>query len=220
MWQATFCPTFSPISFTFIIWFVTTLFYMGELFCCIFMEKYELNDNVFLGPDPDLLVRWGCIDRIKIHDEYQYWRLFTSLLLTSGFMYYGINTVILLIMGFIVENRKMSIPKMAILYFGSGIMANLFTICCESSFSVGNAGAISALMWALLASVIINWAQLKKIMRGMFPVILILNCVLFFVFLLMFSFSNDLAPGFKQQSMVAIAGGIFSGLSFGMMLAP
>lgn len=57
-------------------------------------------------------------------------------------------------------------------------------------------------------------------MNGMFGLILILNCVIFFVFILMFSFSSDLAPDFKQQSLLSVAGGIFSGLGFGLMLMP
>merc|ERR1712046_23718 len=108
MWQTTFCPTFSPIFFTFIIWAVNTIVYLSTLSATIFLGDYMLNNKVFMGPDSSLLIKLGCLDRDKIYFNYQWYRLLTSLFLAPGFQFYVINSVVLMIIGFMVENRKMT----------------------------------------------------------------------------------------------------------------
>lgn len=131
MWQTTFCPTFSPVSFTFLVWALNSCVYLASVSVTAFWGTYSFNNAVFLGPDPYLLDDWGALNRYEIYQNYQWWRLLTSLFLTPGLMFFGINSVILMIVGFMVENKKMSILRMGAMYIGMGVFANLFTICCE-----------------------------------------------------------------------------------------
>ena len=42
MWKSTFCPKFTVVSFTFIIWLITTGVYLATLFMTV-QPRYELN---------------------------------------------------------------------------------------------------------------------------------------------------------------------------------
>lgn len=173
-----------------------------------------------MGPDTELLNKMGALNQYKIHQDYQVWRLVTSLFLTCGFLTYGINTVLTFILGFMVENRKVSVGRMALLYFSVGVLVNIFTVTCEYKLSCGNIGVLSGLCFALLALTIINWTPLGGMMNGMFRIILIFVSIIFFLFVLMLSFQSDADINFKQASTISVAGGIFSGLFVGMLLMP
>ena len=187
-----------------------------------FMGDYALNDRIFLGPDLRLLDKWGCLNQYKIHNDYQVWRLFTSLFLSTGFQTWGTNSVILLILGFMVENKKVSVIRMAIIYFSIGILTNFFTTMCEKPLSCGINGVLSGLAFALLAMVAINWKPLGSVANGMFRFFFIFTPIIFFIFVLMTSLTADAdSEGyFKQQSVVAVGGGIIQGMCMGMMLMP
>ena len=59
MWKFTFCPNFSPNSFTFYLTIVLTIMYIMELVFTFSQSDRELNSNVFLGPDPRTLNTFG-----------------------------------------------------------------------------------------------------------------------------------------------------------------
>ena len=83
---------------------------------------------VFLGPDLRTLHTWGALDAWKIQQNFQVWRLGTSLILSTGFTTYCISSGALLVIGFLVENPKMTVTKMAIFYLCSGILGNIFSV--------------------------------------------------------------------------------------------
>ena len=91
----------------------------------------------------------------------------------------------LLVIGFMLENPKLSPVKMAIFYFAAGILGNIFAICVQWEPSVGNMTSIMALVSGLLASVIVNWKNLQG--AGMLRVCLIFMMVMLFVILLILS---------------------------------
>jgi len=113
------------------------------------------------------------------------WRLFTSLFLSIGFSTFMISSGALLVIGFIAENRKMTKAKMALLYYGSGVLGNLFSVCVENEVSVGPMTAIMALVSGLLGGVIVNWKALSG--AGMFRICLMFMLVFLFVILLVLS---------------------------------
>ena len=77
--------------------------------------------------------------------------------LSAGFSAWGINSFLLLLIGFMVENPKVPVMKMALLYILVGLFTAFFTVTCEEDLSVGNIGILSGLTFALLAQVMINW---------------------------------------------------------------
>ena len=184
MWKSTFCPQFNMVSFTFLVWVINTAAYLFTL-CMMISPEKELNYRVFLGPDPKTLHAWGALDSWEIQNNYQIWRLFTSLLLSLGFSTYCISSVALLILGFIVENPRMSPTRMAIFYFGSGILANLFSVCVQFEVSVGPMPAIMALSSGLLSSIAVNWKVLES--AGMMRICLIFMSLFIFAILMILS---------------------------------
>ena len=129
MWKSTFCPQFTIVSFTFMIWVLNTICYIGTLIMTWVKNDRDLNYYVFLGPDLRVLHTWGALDAYEIRYNYQIWRLFTSLLLSTGFSTYCISSGALMVLGFMVENPKMSASRMALFYFTCGILGNLFSVC-------------------------------------------------------------------------------------------
>ena len=187
MWKSTFCPQFTVVSFTFLIWLVNTAAYVATLFMAVSPNK-ELNDKVFLGPDLYTLHAWGALDAYEIQQNYQVWRLFTSLFLSLGFSQYVISSGTLLVIGFMVENPKMSPIRMALLYFLAGILGNLFSVCVKFEVSVGCFPSVMGLVAALLAGVIVNWKALAG--AGMLRICIIFMTVMLFVIILILSSSQ------------------------------
>ena len=62
MWKSTFCPQFTMLSFTFVIWVVNTLMYLATLLLTWVRTDRYLNSWVFLGPDLRILHEWGALD--------------------------------------------------------------------------------------------------------------------------------------------------------------
>ena len=200
------------------IWVINTLVYILTLFMMVSPNK-GLNDLVFLGPDLRTLENWGALNAYEIRYNFQIWRLFTSLFLSIGFSEYMISSGALLVIGFMVENPKMSAARMAMFYFLSGILGNLFSVCVESELSVGSMPAVMALVSGMLGTVIVNWKALHGV--GMMRICIIFMLVMLFVVILLLSAQPDALPGrFKGVSMTAEAGGFMSGLGLGMMMMP
>ena len=185
MWKLTFCPQFTMLSFIFLIWVVNTVMYLLTLLTTWIRKDRELNRWVFLGPDLEVLHAWGALDAYQIRYNFQIWRFFTSLLLSTGFSTYCISSGALMIVGFMVENAKVDPVRMAIFYFMTGILANLFSVCVQDQISVGCLPSVMALVSGLLASVIVNWKALRG--AGMMRICLIAMSVVIFVCLLLVS---------------------------------
>ena len=82
----------------------------------------------------------------------------------------------------------MSPTRMAIFYFGSGILGNLFSVCVQREVSVGPMPAIMALTSGLMSSIVVNWKALAG--AGMVRICLIFMTVFLFVILLILSIGN------------------------------
>jgi len=68
MWKFTFCPTFTPYSFVFLIWIINTLAYLVTLTMTIFGNG--LNPLVFLGPDLGILNDFGALNPYETRTNY------------------------------------------------------------------------------------------------------------------------------------------------------
>ena len=130
-----------------------------------------------------------------------------------------ISSGALMVIGFMVENKRMSPGKMALFYFGSGILANLFSACVQSELSVGCMPAVMALVAGLISMVIVNFKALAG--AGYMRICLIFMVVVLFVIMLLLSVQADAVPGvFVGISLPAEGGGFMAGLGLGMMLMP
>ena len=90
-----------------------------------------------------------------------------------------------MVIGFMVENKKMSPSRMAVFYFATGILGNLFSVCVQYKNSVGAMTSIMGLISGMIGSVIVNWKALAGV--GMMRACLIFMMVLMFVICLILS---------------------------------
>lgn len=129
-WKNTFCPNFTIFAFPFVVFVINTAVYITTLFMN-FNINYNLDDSVFLGADTALLAKWQAMWPYKIQQDYQLWRFFTSLFLTFGFGQWVTNSFFLLLVGFMLQNSKMSFIKMAVFYLLCGFGGYLFGATCN-----------------------------------------------------------------------------------------
>ena len=192
MWKTTFCPQFNMLTFTFIIWVINTVVYIVTLFSTLGKDR-DLNEWVFLGPALRTLHKWGALDAYEIRYNYQIWRLVTSLLLNTGFCTYVLTSIGIFVIGFMIENNpKVSPIRMGALYFGTGILGNLFCVCIQlDKVTVGNEACLMGLVSCLISGVIVNWHALKG--AGYIRICLIFMMVFLFVIIMMISASNPSA---------------------------
>jgi rhomboid protease GluP len=85
----------------------------------------------------------------RILEQYEVWRLFTSMFLHADYIHLFMNMFALLLYGALVENVFKKY-EFLIIYFVSGFMGNIFTLLLypPNSISVGASGAIFGLMGA------------------------------------------------------------------------
>lgn len=121
----------------------------------------------------------------------------TTIFLCSGFSAWGINSFLLMLIGFMIENARVSVVKMATIYISIGILTSFFTVVCERALSCGNIGILAGLPFALIAEVILNWKPMAKIANGMLRIIMIFLAVILFLFVLMTSFAEDIGQAFR-----------------------
>ena len=87
----------------------------------------------------------------KIINEYEYWRLITSMFLHADILHLFSNMIALLLFGATVENnRYVSKLEFILIYFISGLIGNLFTLLLLPTYaiSLGASGAIFGLIGA------------------------------------------------------------------------
>ena len=188
MWKFAFCPTFTPMSFIFMVWVMNTIAYIVSLILTATNENRRINDLVFLGPDLKVLNSLGCLNPWEVKENYQVWRLFTTLFLSTGFSNYAISSVALLIIGFMIESTRVGIGLMAVFYFMCGGVASIFSALVSSDLSCGNFSSIMALVSGMLALVIRNWKSLAG--AGPMRICLIFIIVLIFVIFLIMTAST------------------------------
>jgi len=129
-WKNTFCPNFHPFAFPFIVWVINTIMFAASLFMNL-NDQYQMDDQVFLGPDPIVLANWQAMWPYKIQQEYQIWRFFTCLFLSFGFGTWVINSFFLLLIGFMLQASKISFVKMTFFYLLCGFGGQLFGATCD-----------------------------------------------------------------------------------------
>ena len=85
----------------------------------------------------------------RIIEQYEVWRLFTSMFIHADYLHLFMNMFALLLYGSLVENVFKKYEYL-IIYFVSGFMGNIFTLLLypPNSISVGASGAIFGLMGA------------------------------------------------------------------------
>ena len=107
----------------------------------------------FIGDENEYFFLFAQVNSSIIND-YEYWRLFSSMFLHSDLLHLFMNMFALLLYGSLVE-KFFKRYEYLIIYFLSGFLGNLFTLMLypPNSLSVGASGAIFGLLGAAIVLV-------------------------------------------------------------------
>lgn len=159
MWKFTFCPQLSLMSFSFFM--VILQFFMWILLLTFTGINESLNPLVFLGPSMKVLNSWGACNPYQIQENYQFWRIFTPLVLCNGFSSLMIACICVMLFGSLIESAGMSTSKVGILYIGGGAAGYLFKAVCNDSLAVGGLPGCFAFLAAMTSNLILNWQSIE-----------------------------------------------------------
>ena len=156
----TLCPTFSFISFTFIVIVINIIAFIVSL--CINGLSSD-NTSSFLP------VNWKTFEDISLYgydlrvNPQHVYRWFVHDFLHSSFEHLFSNTFALLIIGTLLEYFVGTL-KYILIYFLSGLLGSLFSVLVEpTTQSVGASICCYGVVAALLGFDFINWAILPEI---------------------------------------------------------
>ncbi len=112
----------------------------------------SIKGNDFFNPSNNLLLDYGASNGIKIFDDNEWWRLFSSMFLHGGLTHILFNMLALWTLGNFVEKLYGKFAFTTI-YFCSGIFAGLLSLYNNAIYTVGvgASGAIFGLFGALIA---------------------------------------------------------------------
>lgn len=118
------------------IWVLNSLIYATVLITVPILSNTSLYSIEFLGPDPTYLNTLQAMNPYEVRYNYQLWRPFTSLFLTSGFRQYAFSTAYLLVFGFMLQASKMKFMTMLAFYLICGATGNIFGSLCNPDGSL------------------------------------------------------------------------------------
>jgi membrane associated rhomboid family serine protease len=150
---------------------------------------------------PDSLYYIVQINRLILED-YEYWRLITSIFIHGDLIHLFSNMFGLFLFGVTVEtNKHISKLKYIIIYFASGIIGNLFTLFLlpMNTISLGASGAIFGLLGVAFVMIATDYQPL----------------IFFALFYLIFFIVTSFAPGINYWAhLFGLLGGLFFGYIF------
>ena len=167
MFKFTFCPALSWRSFVVIISIVELLVFMASI--AVSIIKYNgLDENTFLGPKIEASKTFsdgntfGFVDIYPygIKNDYQIWRLVTPLFFNTGFMTFGLNTILQLVYGSYLEQVigfKQTAATYLVSSLGGIFLSNVATP--ENVSGLGPAAAIQGLLTGQLAVLFVHWDE-------------------------------------------------------------
>ena len=141
------------ISLAQIIFLMTLLYYFGAV---------SLENNPYLGPSVNTLIKFGAKDAELIVSGKEYWRLLVAIMLHAGLYHLiGNVTLQLLISGYL--EHTWGIRTFLTIYFTTGIVGYLCS--CNflySSVSVGSSGSIMGLLASWLVDIAFSLNRMRN----------------------------------------------------------
>ena len=172
-------------------------------------------ESQFLTPSYDALHKFGGRNTCDIKHG-QVWRLITPVFLHANFLHLFFNTISTLILGCITE-VMVGTKNLIVLYFVSAFGGNIFGVLVSDDPSVGASTAISGLLGAYLAYIIVNWETMNY--EGSPRNTMLCFVIVIIMFNLMFGTASS-AQGSSQSYIdnYGHLGGLIAGTFAGMAL--
>lgn len=138
------------------------------------MSFQPLRENPLLGPSSNTLVKLGALERDKVVDGDQGWRLVSCVWLHAGVIHLLANMLSLLFIGIRLE-QQFGFVRIGMIYllsgFGGSILSALFI---NNSISVGASGALFGLLGAMLSELITNWTIYSNKVAALLTLVVII----------------------------------------------
>lgn len=166
-----------------------------------------LKDNPLFGPSSATLERLGALERTKVVDKHQGWRLVTCIWLHAGIIHLLANMLSLVFIGIRLE-QQFGFVRIGVVYllsgFGGSVLSSLFI---RNNISVGASGALFGLLGAMLSELITNWSIYTNKAAALLTLLVII--------------AINLAIGILPHvDNFAHIGGFLSGFLLGFVLLP
>jgi membrane associated rhomboid family serine protease len=154
--QAIQRETLQPTYFVYIVALISTIMLIVS-FCISNWQFAPIKVNPMLGPSPDALLRLGALERTRVIENNEWFRLVAPMFLHAGLVHFVLNMLALFFIGGIVE-RKHGTAEVILVFMFTGIGGNIAsTLFMSPSISVGASGGIFGLLGVCLADIMINW---------------------------------------------------------------
>lgn len=154
------------------------------IFLTILLCQFKVssrNENPYLGPSVDVLIRFGAKDSELIIQHMEYWRLLSAIMLHAGVYHLLSNVFLQLIISGFLEEKWGGKVYFAV-YFSSGIVGYLFSCCfLYESISVGSSGSIMGLLSLWLVDMVFLFERTRsadtseKIMFSSLAIVIIIT---------------------------------------------
>jgi membrane associated rhomboid family serine protease len=154
----------------------------------------------------------------EVRNNFQMWRCFTALFLTTGFQQWAFSSAYLLLFGFMFTSTGMKSWKMLLFYLVCGATGNIFGAACDKhgAIFVGCIPACYGMFSSMIATVIVNWKVL-----GPLKTPLALTLTIFTICLMLNSSSNlNIFNNYHPHSVWSSWGGFIMGLCLGLIVMP
>ncbi|KAG6747496.1 hypothetical protein POTOM_049900 [Populus tomentosa] len=153
------------------------------------------------------LERLGALERTKVVDKHQGWRLVTCIWLHAGIIHLLANMLSLVFIGIRLE-QQFGFVRIGVVYllsgFGGSVLSSLFI---RNNISVGASGALFGLLGAMLSELITNWSIYTNKAAALLTLLVII--------------AINLAIGILPHvDNFAHIGGFLSGFLLGFVLLP
>ncbi|KAK6926274.1 Peptidase S54, rhomboid domain [Dillenia turbinata] len=166
-----------------------------------------LKENPLFGPSSSTLLKMGALERSRVVEKHQGWRLVTCIWLHAGLIHLLANMLSLVFIGIRLE-QQFGFLRVGLIYllsgFGGSILSSFFI---ENYISVGASGALFGLLGAMLSELLTNWSIYSNKAAALITLIFIV--------------AINLAVGILPHvDNFAHIGGFWTGFLLGFVLLP
>ncbi|KAI3727579.1 hypothetical protein L6452_16195 [Arctium lappa] len=133
-----------------------------------------LKENPLFGPSSSTLEKLGALERNKVVDDHQAWRLVSCIWLHAGVVHLLANMLSLVFIGIRLE-QQFGFIRVGMLYMLAGIGGSILSgLFITSNISVGASGALFGLLGAMLSELLTNWTIYANKAAALFTLVIII----------------------------------------------
>ncbi|KAF3584400.1 hypothetical protein F2Q69_00026492, partial [Brassica cretica] len=141
-----------------------------------FLRRFSfqpLGENPLLGPSSSTLEKMGALDRSKVVNGDEKWRLVTSMWLHAGVIHLIVNMFNVVLIGFRLE-QQFGFIRVGLIYLIAGLGGSILSaLFLQNNISVGASGALLGLLGAMLSELLTNWTIYANKLAALFTVLFI-----------------------------------------------